>query len=209
MRLVVGSEESRDFRQAELDRHLEAMSIFIERAARQSTSSARCTMILRSPASTPARALVAAKDAAADAGVRVRVVVAKLAPHDDLKQLFACLSTLSPDVPAAELIRWARNPRLLEAHEQVTYGNAMSWTGDAMRRDADKRNPLVLFDMDTPDVARLGQLSFRALWDASTPVPEHQLAAGGAPKPSGAYEAPEPPVSPLRPPLQGWPLVRH
>jgi hypothetical protein len=40
-------------------------------------------------------------------------------------------------------------------------------------------------------------------------VPERYLLARAV-KPSGAYEqAAETPVLPLRPSIQGWPLVRH
>ena len=209
MRLVVGSEISSEFRQAELEQHLEAMSRFVEQADKQDAY--RCTMILRSATSTPAQALVLMKDALAAAGVRATAILAKLEPEDELKQFFSCLRELSPDEPAAELIRWARNPRLLDAHEQATYGDAICWSGDAMRRDADKRNPLVLFDMDAPDAARLSTRAFTALWGASVPVPERHLVAGGPAKPSGAYEQTQDdaPITALRRDLQAWPLVRH
>ncbi len=209
MRLVVGSEISSEFRQAELERHLEAMSRFVEQAGKQDALC--CTMILRSATSTPAQALVYMKDALAKAGVRARAILAKLEPEDELKQFFSSLRALAPDEPAGELIRWARNPRLLDAHEQATYGETMCWSGDAMRRDAGKRNPLVLFDMDAPDAARLSAHAFSALWGASVPVPERHLVAGGNAKPSGAYERTQDdaPITALRRDLQGWPLVRH
>ena len=209
MRVVVGSETSRDFRQAELDRHLEAMSRFIERAGREAQASLCCTMVLRSAASAPAQALILMKDALLGGRVRANAILAKLEPEDALKDLFATLSALSPDAPETSLIRWARNPRLLDAHEQVTYGDDMCWSGDAMRRDATKRNPLVLFDTEAPEAGRRGQLAFKALWAASVPVPLHHLAGGSA-KPSGAYEqAHDAPMTALRPSFLGWPLVRH
>jgi surface antigen len=210
MRLVVGTEGSREFRQAERDRHLDAMARFVERATGDSGAPQCCTMVLRAANSAPAQALIAMKDALADAGVQATAILATLTPEDDLKALFASLAALSPDAPAAALIRWARNPRLLDAHEQATYGTDMCWSGDAMRRDADKRNPLVLFDTDAPGAARLAHLAFKALWGASVPVPARHLVAGGPAKPSGAYEQQDgAPVTALRPHLQGWPLVRH
>ncbi|MBQ0818462.1 MAG: hypothetical protein KBT60_10885 [Methyloceanibacter sp.] len=209
MRVVVGSNVSTEFRQAELERHLEAMSRFVEQADKKDALC--CTMILRSAASTPAQALIHMKDALLSAGVRARAILARLEPEDELKQFFSCLRELAPDEPAAELIRWARNPRLLDAHEQATYGDAMCWSGDAMRRDAGKRNPLVLFDMDAPDAAQLSTRAFSALWGASVPVPERHLVAGVPAKPSGAYEqtSGDAPTTALRRNLQGWPLVRH
>ena len=205
MRVVVGSETSRDFRQSELRRHLQMMSRFVEGAKPGAT----LTMILRSADSDPAKALVGVKGALQNCGVRVKAILAKIEPEDEIRQLFAALSQLAPDQGASELIRWARNPRLLDAHEQVTYGEAMCWSGDAMRRDADKRNALTLFDEAAPDTVRLGRLAFEALWAASTLVPERRLTGPVTARPSGAYERTDAPVMALRPSLQGWPLVRH
>ena len=208
MRVVVDSESARDLRQSELRRHLQMMSRFVDSAA----AGASLTMILRSPEADPAKALIGMTGALERKGVRARVLLAKIEPDDDLKKLFDTLSTLAPHEPAHELIRWARNPRLLEAHEQVTYGGTMCWSGDAMRRDADKRNALTLFDDEAPESVRLGRLAFEALWGASSLVPKGRLTGPETGRPSGAYEQPaEPPVavSPLRPGPQGWPLIRH
>jgi hypothetical protein len=210
MRVVVGSEDSRDFRQAEIDRHLEAISRFIEGADREASSSLCCTMVLRSAASAPAQALILMKDALLGARVRANAILARLEPEDAFKDLFATLSALSADAPKTALMRWARNPRLLEAHEQVTYGDDMCWSGDAMRRDASKRNPLILFDTNAPEAGRRGLLAFKALWAASVPVPLHYLAGRGSAKPSGAYaQAHDSQPTALRPAFLGWPLVRH
>ena len=54
----------------------------------------------------------------------------------------------------------------------MTYGETMCWSGDAMRRDADKRNALTLFDEKLPERCRLGRLAFEALWAASSLVPK-------------------------------------
>ena len=79
-----------------------------------------------------------------------------------------------------------------------------------MRRDADKRNALALFDEADSDRVRLARLAFAALWSASSPVPERLLLGLATRKPSGAYHAsPDAPVTVLRPSIQGWPLVRH
>jgi len=208
MRVVVGSESLRDSQQGELRRHLQMMSRCVERAK----AGFSLTMILRSAASDPAKALVGMKGALQHAGVSAKVILAKLEPEGDLKQLFASLSELAPQEPASELIRWARNQRLLDAHEQVTYGETMCWSGDAMRRDADRRNALTLFDEEAPDTVRLGRLAFEALWAASSLVPERRLLGPATARPSGAYEQASETavaVSTLRPGLQGWPLIRH
>jgi hypothetical protein len=208
MRVLVGSENSGDLRQSELRRHLQMMSRCVE-AAKTGSS---LTMILRSAASDPAKALIGMKGALQRVGARAKVILARIDPEDDLRQLFTCLSELAPQQPAQELIRWARNPRLLDAHEQVIYGDALCWSGDAMRRDADKRNALAMFEEDAPEPVRFGRLAFAAMWAQSTPVPERRLIGPASVRPSGAYEqAPDPEVDmpALRPSLQGWPLLRH
>ena len=167
MRVVAVSESARDLRQSELRRHLQMMSRFVECAKTGSS----LTMILRSAGSDPAKTLVGMKGALQRAGLSAKVIVARLEPENDLRQLFASLSELAPETPAPELIRWARNPLLLEAHEQVTYGEAMCWSGDAMRRDADRRNALALFNEEAPEMVRIGRLAFEALWAASSLVP--------------------------------------
>ena len=208
MRVVAGPENSGDPRQHELRRHLKMMSGFVDAA----TPGATLTMVLRSADSDAAKTLVGVKGALQRVGATARVILAKLEPEHDLKQLFAALTGLAPQSPAHELIRWARNPRLLDAHEQVTYGETMCWSGDAMRRNAEKRNALALFDDAAPETVRLGRLAFAALWQAAVPVPAHRLIEPANARPSGAYEQPlDPSVDPaaLRASLQGWPLLRH
>lgn len=208
MRVLAGSEKSGDLRQSELRRHLQMISRCVEAAKAGSC----LTMILRSAESDPAKALIGMKGALQRVGTRAKVILARLEPGDDLRQLFASLSELAPQQPAHALIRWARNPRLLEAHEQVIYGETLCWSGDAMRRDADKRNALALFEEEAPESVRLGRLAFAALWAQSALVPERRLIGPASVRPSGAYEqAPDPEVDipALRPSLQGWPLLRH
>ena len=208
MRVVAGPENSGDPRQYELRRHLKMMSRFVDTAE----AGASLTLVLRSADSDPAKAFVGLKGALLRVGASAKVILAKLEPDHDLKQLFSALSELAPQEPAHELIRWARNPRLLDAHEQVTYGETMCWSGDAMRRDAEKRNALTLFDEAAPETVRLGRLAFAALWQAAIPVPAHRLLGSTSARPSGAYEQPvDPSVDPaaLRPRLPVWPLLRH
>ena len=208
MRLTIDPENAGDLREIELRQHLQMMARSVERAE----AGICLTMILRSAASDPARALIGMKGALQHAGLRAKVILARLGPEDELRQLCASLSDLAPQVPGLELIRWARNPRLLDAHEQVIYGASMCWSGDAMRREADRRNALTLFDEEAPDKARLGRLAFAALWTASSPVPERYLNGSLTARPYGAYEqAVEEPVSvsPSAPGPQGWPLLRH
>ena len=212
MRIVVGSGRSRDVKETDLDRHLEILNEFIARVETRRDDPRDLTMILRSPSSGPAQALILKARDLARAGITAKVVVAKLDPEEDARKLYACLLQLSPRGRAHELFRWARNPRLLDAHEQVTYGSALCWWGDCMRRDAEKRNALSLIEDAAAGTLRLGPLAFKALWSASAIVPERRLTGGAGAKPSGAYERDAEAmaaVSALRPSRQGWPLIRH
>ncbi len=152
MRVVAGSGRMRDLGSAEIDRHLETLARFIERLEKSgqvlgdASEASPVTMILRSAQSAPAQALISVTERLARVGASAKVVLAKLEPEEDLRQLFASLCRLGPCEPAQELVRWARNPRLLDAHEQVTYGTSMCWSGDAMRRDAERRNGLTQLD---------------------------------------------------------------
>lgn len=210
MRVLAGSGVARDLRQTEVNRHIDMVGRFVERAKGHGQAPLAVTLILRSASSGPARALIYKKDELIGAGIRAKAILAKLEPADELRELFASLTEMAPREKASDLMRWARNPRLLEAHEQATYGNTMCWSGDPMRRDADKRNALALFDEADSDRVRLARLAFAALWSASSPVPERLLLGLATRKPSGAYHAsPDAPVTVLRPSIQGWPLVRH
>lgn len=213
MRVVVDAESLRDAGEADLSRHKEMLSRFLDRLAGGAGEQQRnLTLIVRSGASGAVHALIGSCSDLAEARVSARAILAKLEPSEDLRKLVATLSALSPAEPVQQLVRWARNPRLLDAHEQVIYGGAMCWSGDSMRRDAGKRNALTLFNEDAPEAVRLGQLAFEALWLASVQVPARHLAGPAERKPSGTFELFEPAavnVSPLKPLLEAWPLVRH
>jgi hypothetical protein len=188
MRIVVGSGSSRDVKEVELDRHLEILVEFIGRVEARADEPRELTMILRLASSGPAQALILKARDLARAGIAAKVIVAHLDPEDDVRKLYACLSQLKPRARAHELFRWARNPWLLDAHEQVTYGSWLCWWGDSMRRDADKRNALSLVEDAAAGTLRLGHLAFKALWSASAIVTERRLVGPATGKPFGAYE---------------------
>jgi hypothetical protein len=212
MHVVVDSDVLKDAREADLNRHLDMLSRCVERARAIGAPSPSITMILRTADSPPALILAHMTDTLRRAGAGARAILARLEPEEDLRRLVSSLSELSPSEPAQALIRWARNPRLLDAHEQATYGEDMCWSGDAMRRESDRRNVLALFNEGVPDRMRLGRLAFEALWAISSPVPDRHLNGRAAAKPAGAFQPSQKTpvaVSPLRPSLQAWPLIRH
>lgn len=201
--------------QAEFERHVDALSRLAERGLRTETEKPICTLVLRSAKSVPARAIAQTYETLATAGIAVKAILTKIEPEQELHALFANLSALLPDgglgaeAGLGAHIRWARNPRLLDAHEQAVYGAELCWTGDAVRRDADKRNRLVLFQSE-PEAILRGAHAFKALWAASAPVPAHLLSRPtGDFRPSADAGAKDTPLAGLTQPAEGWPLLRH
>lgn len=180
---------------------------FADLAVKGGLETPACTLVLRSAQSIPAFALAQTKDTLLAAGIQVKAILTKIDPDQALHSFFRTVSALSPDHDLGTLVRWARNPRLTDAHEQALYGPELCWTGDAVRRDADKRNALALFETG-PDAIIRGAHAFKALWAASEPVPARLLAVRDEAGPS-ATRANAAPLTALKPPAEGWPLVRH
>ena len=63
----------------------------------------------------------------------------------------------------AEFVRWARDPRLLEAHEQLVLGRTRCWSGDAMRRGATKTDLFESLNEGLVEAANIGRLAFERL----------------------------------------------
>ena len=173
MRFTAGPEGAKTIREAELDRHAQALSRLGASVRDAGDAPLACTLILRSPASAPARALVAVKDHLDGVPLQIRAILAKLEPEQDFRTLCATIAAVAPN--GASSMLWARNRRLWDAHEQAAYGLSLCWSGDPIRRDA--RNPLALFET-TPEAATRAARAFAALWAASVPIPAHLLDPG-------------------------------
>jgi len=65
--------------------------------------------------------------------------------------------------------RQARNPRLIDAHEQLVLAPAAIWIGDCMRRDPQKRDAFELFD-PTGATALWAARCFDRLWERGEPL---------------------------------------
>ena len=141
-------------------------------------------LVARSAASPVARALAALGPQLAAADVRVSVIFASVASSASAQSWSAPGSALGfcPD------IRWARNPRLSDAHEQLVLGDRTAWYGDCMRRDPEKRDAFERFHAVCPQTAGSAQRSFQRLWALSEPVSgrvphAHALKLGGGEQP--------------------------
>ncbi|MEM8573693.1 MAG: hypothetical protein AAGF48_03565 [Pseudomonadota bacterium] len=213
MRVVAGQNRAKSgaqySNQDELERHVCALSHVAERAAQNVLDGPPCTLVLRSAKSAPAKALTQIKAPLVAAGVSVKAILTKIEPEQELHSLLATLAALAPNGALDAHVRWARNPRLADAHEQAAYGEELCWTGDAVRRDADRRNRLVLFE-SAPDAFLRAAHAFRALWEACDPLPAHLLdipAADGLASMDAHGNCA--PVRAAARPAEGWPLLRH
>ena len=93
--------------------------------------------------------------------VKIKLIVADTSADSLLQQLssFKAISA-----------RWAKNIRLLDAHEQLVLSSSCSWTGDCMRREPAKRDAYECFADDCLDTGRWARISFERLWAISLPL---------------------------------------
>jgi hypothetical protein len=106
---------------------------------------------------------IQARDIAA-AGCSVRLILAK-GERAGLSDVFIAGQTAGLDCEA----RLARNPRLIEAHEQLVLGARACWTGDTMRRDPATCDAYECFAEDAPELATAARLTFERLWADGEP----------------------------------------
>jgi len=67
-------------------------------------------------------------------------------------------------------IRWAKHPRLIEAHEQLVLGPQTCWIGDSMRRDPAKCDAYESYVEGCGEAAGCATVSFERLWLACQPL---------------------------------------
>jgi hypothetical protein len=128
------------------------------------------TLIARSPASPPAQALAMNLSRFRPLSVEVRIIFAQIAPASAMNAVVASLNAACRQTPES-IIRWAKNRALLDAHERLTLGRTLCWTGDSMRRSDDSRSAIDRVDDGTPFIMAEAYASFEALWGASKPLP--------------------------------------
>ena len=124
-------------------------------------SGAVITVLARSLTSPVVRALsaVLAETGTASATLRIILTHADGVNADD-GALFA---------GHAVTFRWARQPRLADAHEQLVIANA-TWIGDCMRRDPSKRDAFECYSPDCSRSVRWATMAFERLWSHAEPI---------------------------------------
>jgi hypothetical protein len=145
-------------------------------------------LVARSLDSPVVKAISTLSEDIAAAGLGVRMILA----HVDREPL---PEDWGRGVPFGYEIRWARRPRLVEAHEQLVIGPETCWIGDCMRRDPAKCDAYESFVEDCGEAAGCAAVSFERLWHASEPLASHKGGARCTPGPVPVIEAaPQPTV---------------
>ncbi|MBT3070539.1 hypothetical protein KKP04_06625 [Rhodomicrobium sp. Az07] len=133
------------------------------------------TLIARSPISPCAKALALNLARFQPRSVEVNVIFSQIAPADELDFFVRSLADACGRAPEI-IVRWAKNRALLDAHERLTLGRTLCWTGDSMRRSEDTRSAIDRVEDCTPLVLAEAIASFSALWRASVPLPRTAFA---------------------------------
>jgi hypothetical protein len=121
-------------------------------------------VIARSAQSPVVKSIAAlARDIAA-AACSVRLILAK-GERVGLSDSFISAQTAGLDWE----VRVVRNPRLIEAHEQLVLGASACWTGDTMRRDPAICDAYESFVENSPELAAAARLTFERLWSDGEP----------------------------------------
>jgi len=122
-------------------------------------------VIARSTQSPVVKSIAALARDIATAGCPVRLILAK-GERAALSDAFIAVQTAGLDCE----VRVVRNPRLIEAHEQLVVGACACWTGDTMRRDPATCDAYESFVDDAPELAAAARITFERLWSDGEPL---------------------------------------
>ncbi len=150
---------------------METMRTFIKAnlLAQRGTSAAaidEITLVARSAESPVARAIVSLGAEIAARGLTVRAIFG----HLEAEKTPVGWSISGPQIPFSRELRWAKNPRLADAHEQLVLGPSTAWVGDCLRRDPSRRDAYEQYAATDAVTAANLQTSFSRLWSASVPL---------------------------------------
>ena len=120
-------------------------------------------IIARSLESPVVKAVVGLTHEIAASGLSARLILAQV-DRERLPDEWGGAITFSHEV------RWAKHPRLIEAHEQLVLGPETCWIGDCMRRDPAKCDAYESYVEDCGEAAGCAAVSFERLWLACQPL---------------------------------------
>jgi hypothetical protein len=151
-----------------LDSKMQSLAAFIESHLPQSRNDAvnELTLLARSYESPIAQAVVQHAGVIAERGIKVRALFAIATAQGDA----GAWTSLDAGLEFEREVRWSRNPRYFDAHEQIVLSTASCWIGDCMRRDPAKRDALDLPKPNCPEAALFASRSFDHLWRRGQPL---------------------------------------
>ena len=134
-------------------------------------------IIARSLESPLVKAVAGLTNEITAAGLSARMILAQV-DREPLPEEWGRAITFSHE------IRWAKHPRLIEAHEQLVLGPETCWIGDCMRRDPAKCDAYESYVEGCGEAAGCAAVSFERLWLASQPLmsqPARRVGGGIGP----------------------------
>jgi hypothetical protein len=133
------------------------------------------TLVARAPDSPVTDAVRRHAERFSTLGIELRVIFASIEPASVFAGFVEMSGMYNGQNCLDSSIRWAKNPALLDAHEQLVLGSLHCWSGDVMRRSSDVRFSLDLFEAEGGDAVELGQMAFDGLWAASANIPKSRF----------------------------------
>lgn len=167
---LVKREEKEDKLERLLRRHLGALA----ESTPCDAAETNCLLIARSADSPVAKLLLFYGAAGSLKRFSVRAIFAFLGTAETVRIAEACRAS-----EWSLQVHWARDLRLLEAHEQLVLGSATCWIGDSMRREPLSHDACELYAPDCPELTYRARRFFERLWQASEPVFERQGFGAG------------------------------
>ena len=131
----------------------------------RSQPGAEILLVARSVESPVVKAIAAQAAEIVAAGYSVRMIVAQT-DADAMPRGWALSDAVEVDCE----VRWARKPRLIEAHEQLVLGPQTCWIGNSMRREPAKCDAYETYIDDCAKTAASAMVSFERLWQTSEPL---------------------------------------
>jgi hypothetical protein len=161
----------------------------ISSAAETTANQGVLMVVARSAESPVVKAVAGLSSEIRGAGYALRIIFAHL-DHDALPESW------ERDVGGLHSeVRWARRPRLVEAHEQLVLSPTVCWIGDCMRRDPAKCDAFETYVEDCGEAAGCAAVSFERLWIISEPVRRiAPLAPVPSPEAIASLEASQPTI---------------
>jgi hypothetical protein len=135
-------------------------------------------IIARSVESPLVKAVAGLTHEVATAGLSARMILAHV-DREPLPEQWSRAITFSHE------IRWAKHPRLVEAHEQLVLGPETCWIGDCMRRDPAKCDAYESYVEGCGEAAGCAAVSFERLWLACQPLVSQAARRVGGIGPGG------------------------